>query len=113
MIKDTKTTSRTGEPDVYSAMQLGLYGMPDYMRHRRLIPLAIDQHVKTKTMFHTDYWALGVTADHILRIRDLVINAAEGISAGRFPARPGWWCRYGREAHALPSFVSYTDTSDE
>jgi hypothetical protein len=107
MIKDTKTTSRTGEPDVYAAMQLALYGMPDYLRHRTLIPLAIDQHVKTKTMFHTDYWALGVTADHMLRIRELVINAAEGISAGRFPARPGWWCRYPA-SHGLPSFVSYS-----
>lgn len=106
MIKDTKTTSRNTPPDAYAAMQLGLYGLPDFLRHHKLIPLAVDQHVKTKTQFTTNYWALGPSREQILRVRDLVIAAAEGIAAGRFPARPGWWCRYS-ERHGLPDFVSY------
>jgi hypothetical protein len=107
MIKDTKTTSRNTPPDAYAAMQLALYGLPDLLRHGQTIPLAVDQHVKTKTSFVTNYWALGPSREQLLRVRDLVIAAAEGISAGRFPARPGFWCRYPL-SHSLPDFVSYT-----
>lgn len=108
MIKDTKTTSRNVAPDAYTTIQLANYAMPDFDRYGRVIPLGVDQHVKNTTRFLTNYWSLVPSPTQMEHVRQIILDVAEGISAGRFPVRPGYWCRYP-ESHALPSFISYKE----
>ena len=101
-MKDAKTASKMGSPDSLAALQILMYGMPWWMADDPQ-KLGWDVMVKTKNPNYAVYWVNGTgyaTDDQYRNARYRVLEAADGICAGRFPANLGsLWCKYD---HGLP-----------
>lgn len=89
---DTKTSSKQQAPDFMAALQIGIY--------RSFIPGTwfADVLAKTKTPSFQCYTLDAVGDDFV---RDVVLDVADRICRGDFPARPGWRCKY---KHGNPVF---------
>lgn len=93
MIADTKTASKQQKPEFSTALQLWMYKEA----FGNVIAMA-DVIAKTKEPSLHSY-SLGAYSPEVMMA--LVTDVAEGISAGRFPPRPGFLCSYD---HGLPKF---------
>lgn len=100
-IRDVKTAGKKGDPTFANGLQLALEMAP-WLRAGVMLQGAIDRIVKykDKPVELTTYW-VSVDQEKLRHARDLVLQVAEGISAGRFPPRPDWSCNFD---HNLPSF---------
>lgn len=97
VLKDAKTSSRNGSPDNLAAIQLLLYGMP-WWKAAQSQKLGWDVLIKTKNPDVATYWwrGDGVALDEDYQYaHDRVLQAADDICAGRFPANDGsLFCHY-------------------
>lgn len=97
VLKDAKTSSRNGAPDNLAAIQLLLYGMP-WWKAGEPQKLGWDVLIKTKNPDCATYWwrGDGVALDEDYQYaHDRVMQAADDICAGRFPANNGsLFCKY-------------------
>jgi hypothetical protein len=102
-MKDAKTAGKLGSPGTLAALQLLMYGMPWWMAGDPQ-KLGWDVMVKTKNPNFAVYWINGtgdVTDEQYRAARYYVLEAADGICAGRFPANLGsLFCKYD---HQIPS----------
>jgi hypothetical protein len=113
VIKDLKTSSRNGSPDLLASLQLLLYGMPWWAAEDPQ-KLGFDVAIKTKSPDFATYWLNGtgeVTDEQYAYARWRVLQAADDICAGRFrPADGNLFCRYdhglpkGERAVVMPGF---------
>lgn len=89
---DTKTAARAEYPSESISLQLGIY--------REFIPVGwvVDQVTKTRSPQLTTYELADDGREYVL---DTVLDVARHISAGDFPVRPSFMCRY---VHGSPSF---------
>jgi hypothetical protein len=94
---DLKTSSKQTSPTFGAALQIAIY--------RTFLPVVwfIDQAAKTRTPSFATY-VLSDDGDEF--VRELVMDVANRIAAGDFPARPGFLCKY---AHPGPSFSVTVD----
>jgi len=96
-IKDAKTSSRNGSPDNLAAIQLLMYGMP-WWAAGEAQKLGWDVMIKTKNPDCATYWwrGDGMALDEDYEyVRNRVLEAADDICAGRFPANDGsLFCKY-------------------
>jgi hypothetical protein len=97
VLKDAKTSSRNGSPDNLAAIQLLMYGMP-WWKAGEAQKLGWDVMIKTKNPDCATYWwrGDGVALDEDYEyVRGRVLEAADDICAGRFPANDGsLFCKY-------------------
>lgn len=93
---DLKTAARADYPSEAISLQLGIY--------RESIPVAwyVDQVTKARQPLLTTYELGEDGRDYVW---NTVIDIAEHISAGDFPPRPSFMCRY---IHGSPSFSVLT-----
>lgn len=100
---DLKTAARADFPGESISLQIGIY--------REFIPVVwmVDQVTKARKPTLTTYELGDDGRDYVF---DTVIDVADHISRGDFPARPSWMCRY---SHGSPSFsvttASYAEAS--
>jgi hypothetical protein len=89
---DLKTASKQSLPSFATALQLAIY--------RSIVPVPwyVDQVVKTQRPSMRTY-VLSDDGDEF--VRHLVLDVADRLCQGDFPARPGWFCAY---SHGGPSF---------
>jgi hypothetical protein len=94
---DLKTASKQMTPAFGAALQVAIY--------KSFLPVTwfIDQVAKTKVPSFATY-VLSDDGDEFAR--ELVLDVANRIAAGDFPARPGFLCRYG---HPGPVFSVTVD----
>lgn len=97
VLKDAKTSSRNGSPDNLAAIQLLMYGMPWWAAGQPQ-RLGWDVMIKTKNPDFAAYWWRGdgvaLDADYEY-VHDRVLEVADDICAGRFPANNGsMFCKY-------------------
>jgi PD-(D/E)XK nuclease superfamily len=93
VLKDAKTSSRNGSPDNLAAIQLLMYGMPWWAAGQPQ-KLGWDVMIKTKSPDFAAYWwrGDGVALDEDY---ECVLEAADDICAGRFPANNGsMFCKF-------------------
>jgi len=90
---DLKTSGKQVTPTFAVALQMAIY--------RSMVPVTwlVDQVAKTKTPSLATY-SLSDDGDDF--VRELVLEVANRIAAGDFPARPGFLCKY---AHGGPTFA--------
>jgi hypothetical protein len=97
VLKDAKTSSRNGSPDNLAAIQLLMYGMP-WWKAGQGQKLGWDVMIKTKNPDVAAYWwrGDGVALDEDYEyVHERVLQAADDICAGRFPANNGsLFCKY-------------------
>lgn len=89
---DLKTAGKQVSPSFAVALQLGIY------RSFLPVPWMVDQVAKTKTPSLVTY---SMSDDGDEFVREIVLDVADRICRGDFPARPGFLCKY---AHPGPSF---------
>lgn len=96
---DLKTSKNQAKPDEYTALAQSMY---EAFWHARELPLttAVDVVSKGKHPDLQTYW-LDLDAGRRQRAYDTVMQVADAICRGDFPARPGWWCSY---EHGWPEF---------
>lgn len=89
---DLKTSSKQQSPTFAVALQMAIY--------RSFVPVTwfVDQVAKTKTPSFVSY---SLSDDGEDFVHELVLEVADRIARGDFPARPGFLCRY---AHPGPTF---------
>jgi hypothetical protein len=96
---DLKTSSKQMKPAFGAALQVAIY--------RSFLPVTwfIDQVAKTKLPSFVTY-VLSDEGDEF--VRDIVLDVANRIAAGDFPARPGFLCKY---EHPGPVFTATVDVA--
>ena len=89
---DLKTASKQQSPTFAVALQVAIY--------RSMVPVTwfVDQVAKTKTPSFVSY---SLSDDGENFVHELVLEVADRICRGDFPARPGFLCKY---EHGGPSF---------
>lgn len=96
-LKDAKTASKNGAPDNLAAIQLLMYGMPWWVAGEPR-KLGWDVMVKTVNPNFATYWwrGDGMALDEDYQyVRNRVLEAADDICDGRFPANLGSnFCKY-------------------
>ncbi len=96
-LKDAKTSSRNGSPDNLAAIQLLMYGMP-WWKAGQAQKLGWDVMIKTKNPDCATYWWRGdgqALDEDYEYVHGRVLQAADDICAGRFPANDGsLFCKY-------------------
>lgn len=100
---DLKTSSKRSAPDNFASLQFSIYGY-HFFAAGQSIRLGADVVTKKRIPDFDTYW-LGQNGEvselEYTAVRQIVLGVAEDISAGRFPARPSFYCAY---EHGLPSF---------
>jgi hypothetical protein len=99
MGEDLKTGKKQEAPGLSAAIQCAIYD--SFIGGVRW---AVDVLAKTKTPSFKSYW-MGergyLDEGEHRRVRELVLDVADRISAGDFPKRPSWMCKY---EHGYPIF---------
>lgn len=99
MSSDLKTSKNQSKPDEYTALAQSMY---EAFWSARGLPLKVAADVVSKGK-HPDlqtYW-MELDAGRRQRAYDTVMQVADAICRGDFPARPGWWCSF---SHQWPEF---------
>ena len=102
LIKDTKTAKDARDPEVWSHIQVRLYGLPWHVAGQD-VELQIDTFPKSGRHNYIPS-AVPTTEIHYEATRQWVLQTAGLISdamrSGNFPARPNWKCKFDHELAA-------------
>jgi len=101
-IKDFKTAGRRGSPDALATIQLVMYGWP-WHKAGSDPALGWDVAIKTKQPGFATYWLNGsglLLPEHWEYVRGRVVQVADDICAGRFPANEASY--FHKYDHGMP-----------